>query len=158
MLRLRLILVLCACVCALHLPARAAATPNHETRTLTARVELGKKIAKYARTFIGVQYRYGGMSPRGGFDCSGLVAYVYDHFGITLPHYTVSQYQEGRRVRPGKLRAGDLVFFGLGHVGMYIGKGRFIHAPHTGARVRVEKLFDGWYRHRFTAARRILHS
>ncbi len=157
MLRLRLIPILCACVCALLVPTLATAAPSHAARTQSEQVELGKRVAKFAKRFVGVRYVYGGMSPR-GFDCSGLVAYVYKHFGVSLDHYTVSQYNQGRKVRARNLRAGDLVFFGLGHVGMYIGKGRFIHAPHTGARVRVESLFHGWYRHRFSAARRVLHA
>jgi cell wall-associated NlpC family hydrolase len=107
---------------------------------------------------LGVRYVYGGSSPRSGFDCSGLVRYVYAHFGITLPHSSYAQFDRGRRVSRGSLRPGDLVFFdGLGHVGMYIGNGRFIHAPHTGTRVRIETL-AGWYSSRFAGARRLRRS
>ena len=144
--RLRLILVLFA----LLLPgftanAAQSATKRHEP------LEVGDQVALYARKFVGVPYSYGGMSPRSGFDCSGLVAFVYRHFGIALPHYTVAQFAEGRHIRRPRLRPGDLVFFGLGHVGLYVGQGRFIHAPHTGARVRIDSL-SGW---RLTGARRV---
>ena len=92
------------------------------------------------------------MSPRTGFDCSGLVVFVYRHFGVSLPHDTVWQLSTGRHVPRRRLLPGDLLFFGLGHVGLYAGHGRFIHAPHTGARVRIERL----RRWRVTDARRIV--
>jgi cell wall-associated NlpC family hydrolase len=114
------------------------------------------KVVKFARHFLGVRYSYGGTSPRTGFDCSGFTRYVYAHFGISLPHYSVSQYYRGRRVSMRGLRPGDLLFFdGLGHVGMYIGNGRFIHAPHTGTRVSIDRL-AGWYSARFDGARRLV--
>jgi cell wall-associated NlpC family hydrolase len=148
--RLRLILVLFA----LLLPgftanAAQSATKRHEP------LEVGDQVALYARKFVGVPYSYGGMSPRSGFDCSGLVAFVYRHFGIALPHYTVAQFAEGRHIRRQRLQPGDLVFFGLGHVGLYVGHGRFIHAAHTGARVRIESLGHGWWRWLLSGARRI---
>jgi cell wall-associated NlpC family hydrolase len=97
------------------------------------------KVVAYAKRFLGVRYSYGGTSPATGFDCSGFTRFVYAHFGIALPHYSGAQFALGRRVS--HLRAGDLVFFdGLGHVGLYIGGGRFIHAPHTGASVSIETL------------------
>jgi cell wall-associated NlpC family hydrolase len=117
---------------------------------------LGDKIAKYARRFIGVRYTWGGSSPRSGFDCSGFVRYVYAHFGVSLAHSSYTQFTEGVRVARRHLKPGDLVFFhGLGHVGMYIGKGKFIHAPHTGTRVQIESL-NGWYSGTFDGARRIV--
>jgi cell wall-associated NlpC family hydrolase len=155
MLRLRLLIVLFALVLAgfaLKPKPAAAAT---DTPATEHRAELGVRIARYAKRFVGVRYSYGGMSPR-GFDCSGLVAYVYRHFGIKLPHYTVAQYRRGRNIRVRRLRPGDLVFFdGLGHVGLFVGRGRFIHAPHSGTRVRVEPL-AGWYRGRLDGVRRIV--
>jgi cell wall-associated NlpC family hydrolase len=115
---------------------------------------MGVRISEYAGRFVGVPYHWGGSSPRGGFDCSGFVAYVYRHFGVTLPHYTYSQYGRGRRVSRHRLEPGDLVFFnGLSHVGLYVGRGRFIHAPHTGTRVRVDLLRRGGS---FAGARRLV--
>jgi cell wall-associated NlpC family hydrolase len=112
------------------------------------------KVVRYARRFVGVPYRYGGSSPRTGFDCSGFVAYVYRHFGVALPHYSVAQFGLGRRVPRSRLRAGDILFFnGLGHVGIYVGKGRFIHAPHAGTRVSVASL-AGSYSAEYAGARR----
>ena len=147
-----LILVVLACVTARAEGALGAVDHadrmTHISRaTLLAQKE--EKIVRFARHFLGVRYVYGGTSPRSGFDCSGFTRYVYAHFGVELPHYSGAQFDMGRRVSRAGLRPGDLVFFnGLGHVGLYIGGGRFIHAPHTGARVSIETLayhggFDG---------------
>src|SRR5581483_1275403 len=107
-------------------------------RTTQLHVPFGNLVAGFAKKLVGTRYVYGGTSPRTGFDCSGFVRYVYAHFGLALPHSSYAQYALGRRVARSALRPGDLVFFdGLGHVGMYIGNGRFIHAPHSGTRVRV---------------------
>jgi NlpC/P60 family protein len=109
---------------------------------------LGIRIVSYARHFIGIPYRYGGSTPGSGFDCSGLVRFVYRHFGIVLPHSSWADLSHGRRVSRRSLRAGDLVFFyGAGHVGIYVGHGRFIDAPHTGARVRISTMgaYSGYY-------------
>jgi cell wall-associated NlpC family hydrolase len=119
------------------------------------RVPLGEKVVKYAKHFLGVRYVYGGSTPSSGFDCSGFVRYVYGHFGVRLAHSSFAQFGAGSRVRRGGLKPGDLVFFhSLGHVGIYVGNGRFIHAPHTGTRVRIESL-AGWYSARLDGARRL---
>jgi cell wall-associated NlpC family hydrolase len=115
---------------------------------------LGVRAARLALRYLGVRYTWGGASPRQGFDCSGLVMYVYGRLGIRLPHYTVSQYRYGRRVGYSRLAPGDLVFFyGLNHVGMYVGRGRFIDAPHSGAVVRLTPLASR--RASFYGARRL---
>jgi peptidoglycan DL-endopeptidase CwlO len=102
------------------------------------------RVVRYATRFIGIRYVYGGTTPRTGFDCSGFTRFVYAHFGIALPHYSGAQFERGREVSRGTLRLGDLVFFdGLGHVGLYVGRGRFIHAPHTGTRVEIDPLSYG---------------
>jgi cell wall-associated NlpC family hydrolase len=112
------------------------------------------EAAAIAARYLGVPYRWGGASPS-GFDCSGLVVYVYAQLGIALPHYTVAQYQRGVAVSRGELQPGDLVFFdGLAHVGIYIGNNQFIHAPHTGDVVKVSSL-TGWYAQTYVGARRI---
>jgi cell wall-associated NlpC family hydrolase len=108
--------------------------------------------------YLGVPYVWGGASPS-GFDCSGLVMYVYSKVGVSLPHYTVAQYNYANSVSVprSELEPGDLVFFaGLGHVGIYVGNGQFIHAPHTGDVVRIDSLSEGWYRSEYDGAKRIL--
>jgi cell wall-associated NlpC family hydrolase len=105
------------------------------------RVSLGLRAVQIANRLTGIPYRWGGASPRSGFDCSGLVQYVYGKVGIDLPHYAAGQYGHGRRIARGSLRPGDLVFFsGLGHVGIYAGAGKFIHAPQSGSTVRWSRL------------------
>jgi cell wall-associated NlpC family hydrolase len=103
----------------------------------------GHSVVAYARHFLGIRYQWGGSSPRTGFDCSGLVRFVYAHFGIPLPHSSFADLVRGRRVPRRWLRPGDLVFFaGASHVGIYVGSGRFIDAPHTGAVVRISTMHD----------------
>jgi cell wall-associated NlpC family hydrolase len=149
------VLVLLACVAGRAPAATASAHRNH--RATSARILRERaSVVRFARRLLGVPYSYGGVSPAGGFDCSGFTRYVFAHFGITLPHYTFGQYDLGRSVRRGALEPGDLVFFdGLGHVGLYIGRGRFIHAPHSGTRVSVDSI-SGWYAGRYVGARRVL--
>jgi cell wall-associated NlpC family hydrolase len=117
---------------------------------------LGSRAARYARRLLGVPYRYGGDSPRIGFDCSGLVRYVFGHFGLDLPHSSYADFGMGRDVARAALRPGDLVFFdGLGHVGLYVGSGSFIHAPHSGTTVSISSMHDPWYSSRYVGARRV---
>jgi cell wall-associated NlpC family hydrolase len=102
-----------------------------------------------------VPYVWGGSSPASGFDCSGLTSYVYAQIGISLPHHAASQYNYGVPVAYSDLQPADLVFFsGLGHMGMYIGGGQFIHAPHTGDVVKISSMAErmGSY----VGARRVL--
>jgi peptidoglycan DL-endopeptidase CwlO len=98
------------------------------------------EAAQIALRYLGVPYVWGGSSPS-GFDCSGLVMYVYAQLGISLPHYTVAQWNSTIPISSSELQPGDLVFFdGLGHVGIYIGGGQFVDAPHTGSVVRVDSM------------------
>lgn len=113
-----------------------------------ARQLFGTRVVSYARHFIGIPYAWGGSTPGSGFDCSGLVRYVYAHFGIRLPHSSFADLGHGRRIGRRSLRPGDLVFFyGAGHVGIYVGGGRYIDAPHTGTRVRISTMgaYSGYY-------------
>ena len=117
-------------------------------------------VVSIAMQYLGVPYVWGGATPR-GFDCSGLVRYVFAQVGISLPHYTVSQwnYPGAVPVPKDQLQPGDLVFFnGLDHVGIYLGYGDFIDAPHTGADVQIDSLSERWFASRYDGARRILGS
>jgi hypothetical protein len=114
-----------------------------------------------AERFLGTPYVWGGASPTGGFDCSGLVMYVYGQLGVSLPHFTGYQWNVGRRLgQNDALQPGDLVFFhmhsyGPGHEGMYIGNGQFIHAPHTGDVVKISSLSDPAYALGYVGAVRV---
>jgi peptidoglycan DL-endopeptidase CwlO len=108
-----------------------------------------------AMQYLGTPYVWGGSSP-GGFDCSGFVMYVYAQIGVSLPHNAAAQYGYGTPVSRDQLQPGDLVFFdGLGHDGIYIGGGQFIHSPHTGDVVKISSLSDSWYAGSYVGARRL---
>jgi cell wall-associated NlpC family hydrolase len=116
-----------------------------------------------AISLVGTPYRYGGSTPEGGFDCSGLVNYVYrDMLDLSLPRTSraLAEYQ-GPRIAPGRLATADLVFFGsrgtVSHVGIYVGEGRFVHAPTTGGTVRLDRLDGPYWRDHYTGARRVLY-
>ena len=115
---------------------------------------LRSEAAQIALHYLGVPYVWGGSTPS-GFDCSGLVMYVYAQLGISLPHYTVAQWNATLPISTSEMQPGDLVFFdGLGHVGIYIGGGQFVHAPHTGTVVQVASL-SGYYASNLVGARRV---
>jgi cell wall-associated NlpC family hydrolase len=117
---------------------------------------VGGSVVSIAMQYLGVPYVWGGASPS-GFDCSGFVVYVFAQAGMGgLPHYTGSLWQAGVQVSSDQLQAGDLVFFnGLGHVGIYIGGGQMVHAPHTGDVVKVSDITSGWYAATYVGAVRI---
>lgn len=113
--------------------------------------------------FQGVPYRLGGEDPSAGFDCSGLVRYVFEHYEVDLPRTVAEQYQFGRRVPIGDVQAGDLIFFstigpGATHVGIALGPagpGEFVHAPGDGGAVRIEHFDSPYWRSRLVGVRRL---
>jgi cell wall-associated NlpC family hydrolase len=170
---LALALAACAFACAILLPGSADATqrsPRPHLRPIHVSIghwrvpkrlrhrkrTLGERAAWIALREVGVPYRWGGSSPGSGFDCSGLVYWAYGRLGIALPHSSYALAGAGRPVRSSRLRPGDLLFFwGFGHVGLYIGHGRMVHAPHAGERVQVVRLAASGYGRALVAARRL---
>ncbi len=124
--------------------------------------DLRAELVKTARRFLGVPYRWGGTDAEEGFDCSGLTLVCYRLNGLNLPRVSRSQYQAGRQVAKNELRPGDLVFFAtrggrrVTHVGLYIGGGKFIHAPRTGKTVRVADLATPFFARTYVGGRSYL--
>src|SRR5690606_24572443 len=131
-------------------------TPVEEQQEGPAQTLLKRGLA-----LLGTPYRWGGSSPEAGFDCSGLVGYVFrTALGIELPRISRDMARDGEQVERSSLVPGDLVFFGrrgkrVDHVGIYIGEGRFLHAPRTGRDVTVSQLDTGYWARRFLQARRV---
>jgi len=125
--------------------------------TPTADDHTGSRAASVALGQVGVPYRYGGSSPA-GFDCSGLVHYSYAAAGVKIPRTTTGQWAQMTPVKDRDMRAGDLLFFSISgkmsHVGLYLGDGRFVHAPSTGRSVSIEDLETRYYRKAFIRAGR----
>ena len=118
-------------------------------------------VLRRAMGLLGTPYRWGGTSPDSGFDCSGLVSYVFrTTLGIELPRVSRDMASNGEKIERAALSAGDLVFFGrrgkrVDHVGIYLGDGQFVHAPRTGRDVTVSSLDTGYWAGRFLQARRV---
>ena len=113
-------------------------------------------VVGIALQYLGIPYVWGGASPSQGFDCSGLVMFVYAQIGISLPHHAASMWSYGSYVPRDQLEPGDLVFFnGLSHMGIYIGGGQFVHAPHTGDVVKISSIHDSWYASTWYGAKRL---
>ncbi|WAT15800.1 C40 family peptidase [Xanthomonas fragariae] len=119
-------------------------------------------ILMRALSLVGTPYRFGGNTPETGFDCSGLVTYVYkDMLALSLPRTSRELAAvQGPRIAPEKLAGGDLVFFGssgnVTHVGIYVGEGRFVHAPNTGGTVRLDFLDGAYWRDHYSGSKRVL--
>jgi cell wall-associated NlpC family hydrolase len=133
------------------------ATPSVDDTPPPADVGRGAQVVAIAMQYLGVPYVWGAADPSVGFDCSGLTKYVFAKVGVSLPHYAAAQYQLGSPVSKDQLQPGDLVFFrNLGHMGMYIGGGNFVHAPRTGDVVKISPLSDPYYVANWVGARRVL--
>ena len=145
-------------------PPHAAQVPQRSwPQVQPADPAAANAVLMRAISLVGTPYRYGGNSPAGGFDCSGLVNYVYrDMLDLRLPRTSreLAAYQ-GPRIPEDRLAAADLVFFGSGggvsHVGIYVGEGRFVHAPSTGGTVRLDRLDGPYWRDHYSGAKRVLH-
>ena len=143
---------------ALQQQATESYTASVDASTFTADIPAARysQVVSIALQYLGIPYVWGGASPSTGFDCSGFVQYVYAQAGVYLPHHAASQFAYGVAVSRDQLEPGDLVFFdGLGHVGIYIGEGQFVHAPHTGDVVKISSLYEDWYYSTFVGGRRL---
>jgi cell wall-associated NlpC family hydrolase len=137
-------------------PERAPAAAGSTRPT----AELGDEAAAHALKMVGKPYRYGGASPSSGFDCSGLILYSYKQAGKPLPRSTDSQRAAARPIKVSQLRRGDLLFFNqegkkYGHAAIYVGDGRFVHAPSSGKRVRADRLDNPYWKKHLSEARRL---
>ena len=138
-------------------PAPSAAARGAATTRLSP--EQASDITFHALGLVGTPYRYGGNTPDSGFDCSGLIGYVYQSRAGMAPPRTVAQLGGfGQAVDAAELRTGDLVIFGAGrsptHAGIYVGEGRFVHAPSTGGTVRLDQLASNYWAKQRTEFRR----
>ena len=140
----------------------AAATAGHWPQVVPADPARANAVTLRALSLVGTPYRYGGNTPDSGFDCSGLVNYVYrDMLDLRLPRTSRELAQvQGPKIEPRRLAPADLVFFGsrgsVTHVGIYVGEGRFVHAPSTGGTVRLDHLDGPYWRDHYTGAKRVL--
>ena len=138
------------------IPDLATSEPTTSAPTVLPAAPAAKYggVVGIAMQYLGIPYVYGGASPS-GFDCSGFIMYVYAQVGVSLPHNAAAQYGYGTPVDRSQLQPGDLVFFnGLGHAGIYVGGGSFIHSPHTGDVVKISSM-SGWYSSTYVGARRL---
>ncbi len=140
----------------LQLPGRARLTTAVETAAAVVTSSFGSRVAAEVQRFLGVPYVYGGSSPS-GFDCSGLVQYVFAQLGVGIPRDATDQYYAGRPVARANLQPGDVVFFdtegGISHDGIYIGNGEFVDAPAPGQFVEVDNLYNPYWEATFIGAR-----
>lgn len=129
---------------------------------ITSSGTTGTAVVEYAKQYLGYKYKSGGASPSTGFDCSGFTTYVYKHFGISLNRSSKDQIKNGVAVEKNNLQPGDLVIFNndantkIGHVGIYIGDGNFIHASNPKGGVKITTLLSGYYAQRYVGARRVI--
>lgn len=153
--------ILCGCLCLTLLSLAGCAQwpePGEASQPTQVQSKLGQKIAELAEQQMGVPYLYGGDTPK-GFDCSGLVEYVYGQAGVKLPRTAEAQYNATPRVARDALEPGDIVFFNsdsgsLMHVGIYVGSHWFVHAPEAGKPVSGARLDSAyWYGHYLGAGR-----
>jgi cell wall-associated NlpC family hydrolase len=132
--------------------------PSAKTVT-SGDTDMGAIAARTAERFVGIPYRWGGENVVDGMDCSGFVRAVYNLCGLSIPRTSRDQYKAGEPVAKDGLQDGDLVFFGssedsINHVGIYVGNGRFVHAPRRGEEIRVASVEENYFEKRYVGARR----
>jgi len=129
-----------------------SSTPQKNYANKSASSPDRSKVVKTALNQVGRPYRYGGNSPSRGFDCSGLVYFSHKSAGINVPRSTKLQLRQLRRVRYSEIKPGDLLFYKINnrpsHVGIYIGNGKFVHAPSSGKRVAIDHMDSQYWRKR----------
>jgi cell wall-associated NlpC family hydrolase len=145
--------------------ARPEPTPSpvsqtsHAAKAVKAVSAAGSEVALYAMGMIGIAYRFGGKKPEAGLDCSGMVSYIFKRAAdLRVQGSAADIARQGQEIEPEALRAGDLVFFNtlnrmFSHVGIYIGEGRFVHAPSSNGKVRIDRLDNSYYAQRYHMAR-----
>jgi cell wall-associated NlpC family hydrolase len=136
--------------------AGCASAPTASSGSTSSSADLA---AGQAAKMVGKPYKHGGSSPA-GFDCSGLVLYSYKQAGVALPHSTEHQRSNSRPIKVADLRKGDLLFFNqqgkkFGHIAIYVGDGRFVHAPSSGKSVRADRLDNPYWKKHLSEARRL---
>ncbi|TRZ68784.1 MAG: peptidoglycan endopeptidase [Rhodocyclaceae bacterium] len=142
------------------MPATTSSIPSpRQTQNIAVAPEKGSNIVLYALGLIDAGYRYGGKNPSAGLDCSGMVSHIFEQAaGLRITGSAADIARKGKPVDLSKLRPGDLVFFNTrnrphSHVGIFIGDGRFVHAPNSQGKVRTESLTQGWFAARLEEAR-----
>jgi cell wall-associated NlpC family hydrolase len=141
-------------------PAPTPMSPSSQAaKAVKAVSAAGSEVALYAMGMIGIGYRFGGKKPEIGLDCSGMVSYIFKRAAnLRVQGSAADIARQGQEIEPDALRAGDLVFFNtlnrmFSHVGIYIGEGRFVHAPSSNGKVRIDSLDDSYYAQRYHMAR-----
>lgn len=144
-------------ICLALLLTACGTTPPQQVRVAAS--EQGSEVALYALGLIGTGYRFGGKNPQAGLDCSGMVSYIYRHAaGVNVSGSAADIARRGREIPRSGVRPGDLIFFNtmnrsFSHVGIYIGDARFVHAPSTNGRVRIDRLDNRYYAQRYEMTR-----
>jgi cell wall-associated NlpC family hydrolase len=144
-----------------HQAVYSESTSSAAAKVFYDAVDQAGNLVVSALSYMGIHYKYGGNEPDAGFDCSGFVRYVYNNtLGLVLPRTSAEMSKKGDTVKKDDLKPGDLVFFNtlkraFSHVGIYVGEGKFVHAPSTGGAVRVESMEIPYWQQRFNGARRL---
>ncbi len=140
------------------LAAGCGEAPVRKQEAAPPQTGMRDEVVLYALGLMGVDYRFGGKNPSSGLDCSGMVSYIYKNaVGMDLPHNASRIEKMARKIEPAALKPGDLVFFDTqhrhySHVGIYIGNGRFVHAPGTDGKIKISNLSSGYFARRFDGA------